>query len=75
MVNQYGDSVTFTISAGSQIGTFDIAIKAYNPMPDYGCPLSGDPKSGALRCYAPPVGSEDISYLVQSQVATTTVGQ
>ena len=65
VVDQHGDTVTFTINTGTQTGTFDIAIKAYRPAPDVGCPLTGDPTKGDKRCYAPPVGSETLSYAVE----------
>ena len=65
VVNHFGDTVTFTISTGATTGTFDIDIKAYNPAPESSCPLAGDPTQGAIRCYAPPVGSATLSYTVE----------
>ena len=67
VVDQDSDSVAFTINTGAtQTGTFDIAIEAYRPAPDVGCPLTGDPTQGdPPRCYLPPVGSETLSYTVE----------
>ena len=66
VVEQYGDTATFTVNTSATTGTFDIAIRAYNPSPDANCPLTGDPTQGdPPRCYAPPVGSETLSYKVE----------
>ena len=73
LVDQYGDTVAFTVSTGVQSGTFAIGIKAYNPGPDSNCPTAGDPRV-VLRCYVPPVGSGTQNYYVHSAGATMTVG-
>ena len=57
VVGQYGDSVTFKLSAAA-VGNYSITINAYRPAPDSDCPPSGD-----LRCFMPPVGSETQSYV------------
>ena len=73
VVSQYGDTVTFIINSSTQLGTHAIGISAYRPLPDDDCPLTGDPASGAIRCYTPPVGSGSVSQIVSQAGAMSTV--
>ena len=74
LVDQYGDTVTFTVNTGVQYGAFDIGIEAYNPGPDHNCPTEGDPRV-VLRCYAPPVGSGTQNYYVHVAGASFRVAK
>ena len=73
VVDQYGDTVTFTITTGTPTGAFEIVMQAYRPLPDDNCPLSGDPTQGDLRCYRPPVGSGTRNHLVSGSSMSALV--
>ena len=66
VVEQFGDTVTFTINTTATTGDFNISINAYRPPPQSDCPLTGDPTKGdPPRCYLPPSANETLSYTVE----------